>query len=86
MDAGAAVKKALVEVVAELRKYFVGATIRYLAEEVGKRTGLDPDTVLELLHEREVYSVANAWIYGKYMAFYRYIEDVLDSSCICVLK
>jgi hypothetical protein len=86
MDARAAVKKVLVEVVSELRKYFVGVPLYYLAEEIAKRTGLDPDTVLELLHERDVYSVANAWIYGKYMVFYRYIEDVLDSSCICVLK
>jgi hypothetical protein len=86
MDARAAVKKALVEVVSELRKYFVSASLYYLAEEIAKRTGLGPDAVLKLLHEREVYSVANAWIYGKYMVFYRYIEDVLDSSCICVLK
>jgi hypothetical protein len=80
------VKKALVEVVSELRRYFVGASLYYIAEEVAKRTDLDPDAVLKLLHEREVYSVANVWIYGKYMAFYRYLEDVLDSSCICVLK
>jgi hypothetical protein len=86
MDARAAVKKTLLEVVSELRKYFVGASLSYIAEEVAKRAGLDPNVVLELLHEREVYSVANAWIYGKYMAFYRYIEDVLDSSCMCVLK
>ncbi len=86
MDARAAVKKALVEVVSELRRYFVGASLYYIAEEVAKRTGLDPDTVLKLLHEKEVYSVVNVWIYGKYMAFYRYIEDVLESSCICVLK
>jgi hypothetical protein len=86
MDARAAVKKALLEVVSELRRYFVGASLYYVAEEVARRTGLDVDTVLELLHEREVYSVANAWIYDKYMAFYRYVEDVLYSSCICVLK
>ncbi len=86
MDAKVAVKKALVEVVSEMRRYFVGASLKRVAEEVAKRTGLDPDTVLELLHEREVYSVANVWIYDKYMAFYRYVEDVLESSCICVLK
>jgi len=86
MDARAAVKKALLEVVSELRKYFVGASLYYVAEEVARRTGLDVDTVLKLLHEREVYSVANAWIYDKYMAFYRYVEDVLYSSCICVVK
>jgi pantoate kinase len=80
------VKKALLEVVSELRKYFVGASLYYIAEEVAKRTGLDPDAVLELLREREVYSATNVWIYGKYMAFYRYVEDVLESSCICVLK
>jgi len=44
------VKKALVEVVSELRKYFVGASLYYIAEEVARRTGLDPDAVLELLH------------------------------------
>jgi hypothetical protein len=81
-----AVKKALVEVVSELRKYFVGASLYYIAEEVARRTGLDPDAVLKLLHERDVYSAANVWIYDKYMVFYRYLEDVLDSSCICVLK
>jgi hypothetical protein len=81
-----AVKKALVEVVSELRKYFVGASLYYIAKEVARRTGLDPDAVLELLHEREVYSAANVWIYDKYMAFYRDIEDVLYSSCICVFK
>jgi len=80
------VKKALVEVVSELRKYFVGASLYYIAEEAARRTGLDPDTVLELLHEREVYSAANVWIYDKYMVFYRDVEDVLYSSCICVLK
>ena len=81
-----AVKKTLVKVVSELRKYFVGASLYYIAEEVARRTGLDPDAVLELLHEREVYSVANVWIYDKYMVFYRDIEDALYSSCICVLK
>jgi len=86
MDARAAVKKALLEVVSELRKYFVGASLYYIAEEVAKRTGLNLDTVLELLNERDVYSVANVWIYGKYVAFYRDVEDVLYSSCICVLK
>jgi len=86
MDKREVVKKALVEVVSEARKYFLGASLHYIAEEVARRTGLDPDEVLKLLHEREVYSVANAWIYDKYMAFYRYLEDVLDSSCICVLK
>lgn len=80
------VKKALLEVVSELRKYFVGASLYYIAKEVAKRTGLDPDTVLKLLHEREVYSAVNVWIYDKYMAFYRDVEDVLYSSCICVLK
>jgi hypothetical protein len=69
-----------------LWRWFRSSSLYYIAEEVAKRTGLDPDAVLELLHEREVYSVANVWIYDKYMAFYRHLEDVLDSSCICVLK
>jgi len=86
MDKREVVKKALVEVVSEARKYFVGASLYYIAEEVARRTGLDPDEVLKLLHEREVYSVANVWIYDKYIVFYRYVEDVLHSSCICVVK
>jgi hypothetical protein len=86
MDTREVVRKALVEVVSELRKYFVGASLYYIAEEVAKRTGLNPDTVLKLLYEKDVYSVANVWIYGKYVAFYRDVEDVLYSSCICVLK
>jgi hypothetical protein len=68
------------------RRWWRWSSLYYIAEEVARRTGLDPDAVLELLHEREVYSAANVWIYGKYVSFYRDVEDVLYSSCICVLK
>jgi hypothetical protein len=80
-----AVRAALVDLVSELRKYHVAASLRYLARKIAEKTGVDERVVSELLRRREVYGAVGR-LYGNYLLFYDSLEDVVESPCLCVVR